>query len=133
MSDSFAALWTVARQAPLSMRFPRQECWSGLPFPPPADLPDPGINPHPLHQQVDCLPLSHQGRAMTVLCAKSLQSCSTLCDPMDSSPPGSSFHGILQARILQWVAISSSRGSSRPRDGAHVSCISCIGRHVLYY
>ena len=40
--------------------------------------------------------------------AKSLQSCSTLCDPIDGSPPGSSVHGILQARILEWVAISSS-------------------------
>ena len=48
--------------------------------------------------------------------AKSLQSCLTLCDPMDWSPPGSSVHGMLQARILEWVAISSSRGSSQPRD-----------------
>ena len=43
MPDSFGALWTVARQAPLSMGFPRQEYWSGLPFPSPGDLPDPGI------------------------------------------------------------------------------------------
>ena len=50
------------------------------------------------------------------------QSCSTLCDPMDCSPPGSSLHGILQARILEWVAIPFSRGSSRLRDGAQVSC-----------
>ena len=49
------------------------------------------------------------------------QSCLTLCDPMDCSPPGSSLHGILQARILEWVAISSSRGSSRPRDRTWVS------------
>ena len=48
--------------------------------------------------------------------AQSLQLCLTLCDPMDCSPPGSSVHGILQARILEWVAISSSRGSSQPRD-----------------
>ena len=41
----FATLWTVARQAPLSMGFPRQENWNGLPFPPPEDLPDPGIEP----------------------------------------------------------------------------------------
>ena len=47
-----------------------------------------------------------------VLCAKSLQSCPILCDSMDGSPPASSVHGILQARILEWVAISSSRGSS---------------------
>ena len=52
------------------------------------------------------------------------QSCLTLCDPVDCSPPGSSVHGILQARILEWVAISSSRGFSRPRDRTQVSRIS---------
>ena len=48
--------------------------------------------------------------------AKSLQSCLTLCDPIDGSPPGSPVPGILQARILEWVAISFSRGSSQPRS-----------------
>ena len=48
--------------------------------------------------------------------AKSLQLCLTLCNPMDCRPPGSSVHGILQARTLEWVAMPSSRGSSRPRD-----------------
>ena len=52
------------------------------------------------------------------------ESCPTLCDPMDCSPPGSSIHGILQARILEWVAISFSRGSSQPRDQTQVSCIA---------
>ena len=47
--------------------------------------------------------------------AKSLQSCPTLCDPMDCSPPGSSVHGILQARILEWVTMHSSRRSSQPK------------------
>ena len=51
-----------------------------------------------------------------LLHAKSLQSCLTLYDPMDCSLPGSSVHGILQARILEWVAMPSSRGSSQPRD-----------------
>ena len=54
------------------------------------------------------------------------QSCPTLWDPMDSSPPGSSVHGILQARILDWVAMPSSRGFSPPRDRAQVSYI--VGR-----
>ena len=49
-------------------------------------------------------------------CCLVAQACPTLCNPMDCSPPGSSTHGILQARILEWVAISFSRGSSRPRD-----------------
>ena len=48
--------------------------------------------------------------------AKPLQSGLTLCDPVDCSPPGSSVHGILQERMLEWVASSCSRGSSRPRD-----------------
>ena len=52
------------------------------------------------------------------------QSCLTLCNPMDCSPPGSSVHGILQARILERVAISSSRGSSQPRNWTRVSCIA---------
>ena len=52
------------------------------------------------------------------------QSCSTLCDPMDCSPPGASVHGILQARILQWVPIPFSRGSSRPRARTQVSHIA---------
>ena len=52
------------------------------------------------------------------------QSCPTLWDPMDCSPPGFSIHGILQARILEWVAISFSRESSQPRDGTQVSCIT---------
>ena len=51
------------------------------------------------------------------------QSCPTLCNPMDCSRPGSSVHGILQTRILEWVAISSSRGSSRPRYQTHISCL----------
>ena len=61
--------------------------------------------------------------------AKSLQSCMTLCNPIDHSPPGFWSQGILQARILEWVAMSSSRGSSRPRARTHTSC---IGRQILY-
>ena len=52
------------------------------------------------------------------------QSCLTLCDPVDCSPPGCSVHGSLQARIMEWVVISFSRGSSRPRDQTQVSCIA---------
>ena len=65
--------------------------------------------------------------------AKLLQSCPTLCNPMDCSPPGSSVHGILWARILEWVTMPSSRGSSSPRDRTCVSYVSCIGRQVLYH
>ena len=55
----------------------------------------------------------------------------TLCNPLDYSPSGSSVHGIFQARILEWVAISSSRESSWPRDWTQVSWISCIGRQIF--
>ena len=57
------------------------------------------------------------------------QSCLTPCDPVDCSSP---VHGLLQIRILEWVAISSSSGSSWPRDPTRISCMSCIGRQVLY-
>ena len=67
------------------------------------------------------------------------QSCPILCDPMDYSPPGSSgssgssAHGIFQARILEQVAISYSRGSSLPRDQTCISWVSCVGRWILYH
>ena len=63
---------------------------------------------------------------------KSFQSCPTLQKPVDRSQPGSFVHGIFQGRILQWVAMLSSKRSSRPRDQAFISHISCIGRQVLY-
>ena len=62
--------------------------------------------------------------------AKSLQSRPTLWDPVDCSLPGCSVRGILQARILEWVAMSSSRRSFRPGDWTRISCGSCIGRQV---
>ena len=62
------------------------------------------------------------------VCVLVAQSCPTLCNPMDCNPPGSSVHEIFQARILEWVAISFSRGSSQPRDRTHVSY---IGRQIL--
>ena len=62
---------------------------------------------------------------------KVAQLCLTLCDPMDWSLPGSCVHGILQARILEWVAISFSRGSSRPRNWTQVSCTA--GRFFTFW
>ena len=67
-------------------------------------------------------------------CAHSVtQLCPILCDSMDCSSPDSSVHGVFQARILEWMAISSSRGSSRPRNQIHVFCVSWIGRWILYH
>ena len=93
--------WTAAYQAPLPMGFSRQEYWSGVPLPSPMQVID-----------------SHNNTALYIHCydsdngmrwyAKSLQSCPTLCDPIDGSPPGSAIPGILQARTLEWVAISFS-------------------------
>ena len=63
--------------------------------------------------------------------AKVLQLCLTLRDPVDCRPPGSSVHGVLQARILEWIAIPFIRGSSQPRERIGLPYISCIGRRVF--
>ena len=75
-----------------------------------------------------CTPLSDPKSRALLYCLPGgnwlvAQSCPTLCDPVDSSPPRPSVHGILQARILEWIAISFSRESSRRRYWSHVSCI----------
>ena len=67
----------------------------------------------------------------TCVHAQALQSCLTLCDPMDCSLPGSSVHGVLQARILEWVAMPSSKGSSQPRNRTYVS--STAGRFFTHW
>ena len=61
------------------------------------------------------------------------QSYPTLCDPMDCSPPGSSIHGNFQARILEWVAISFSRGYSPPRDQTHISRVCLLHCKQIFY
>ena len=68
---------------------------------------------------------------MVCVCAKSLQLCPVLSNSMDSGPSGSSVHRILQTRILEWVAMAFSRGSSQSRDWTCISYVSCIGRWVL--
>ena len=105
----FATPWTVACPAPLSMEFSRQESWSGLPFSPPGDLSDPGIEPASPALVGRFFTLEPPG--ITHFLGEVAQSCPTLCDPVDCSLPGSSVHGISQAGILEWVAIPFSRGS----------------------
>ena len=84
------------------MEFSRQEYWSGLPFPPPGDFPDLGVRSGSFALQTDSLLSEPPGKPkMPAAAAKSLQSCLTLCDPMDCSPPGSSVQWILQARALK--------------------------------
>ena len=92
--------WTVAHQAPLFMGFLKQEYWSGLPFPPPIPL-----------------------YAAAAAAAKSLQSCLTLCDPIDGSPPGSPVPGILKARTLEWVAIFFSNAWKWKVKVKSLSCV----------
>ena len=71
--------------------------------------------------------------AWAALLAKSLHSCPTLCDPMDYNLPGSSVRGIFQARTLEWVSTSYSRGSFQPRDQTCIFYASCTGQQILYY
>ena len=95
-----------------------------LPKPPPWESKAPAFIQVPFYP----LPL-YPPWAERCVHAKLLQSCPTLRDSMDYSPPGSCVLGIPEARTLEWVAISFSRGSSQPTDGTHVSC---IGRQILY-
>ena len=176
---------TVARQAPLSMEFSREEYWSGLPFPlrlwgnrgleadgnliwvntggETGDFRD-GSRRGPSvvrfwvrGDQVKCQEITGKWGAPTTRqerergqpaprpahllwplrstpgADKCAQPCLTLCDLMSGSPPGSTVHGILQARIPEWVAISSLRRSSQPGDATRASCVSCSDRQVLCY
>ena len=111
-------------RAALPKGIPRQEHWSGMSFPSPEDLPDPWA---------DSLPLNYQGSQSDIVCELSRFSHALLCSPMGYSPPGSSVHGILPARILKWVAMPSSRGSSQLSDQIHMSYVSFIARQVLYH
>ena len=87
-------------------------------------FPTQGSNLGLLHCRQFLYPLSHLGSLILCCCSSVTKLCLTLCDPVDCSSPGSSIHGILQARILEWVAISFSRGSFQPRDRTWVSCIA---------
>ena len=98
--------------------------------------------PHPLHFPLlffctsSTTPLPHPFPISTppssLCCVVLTQSCLTLCGPVDCSLLGSSIHGIFQARILEWIAISFSGGSSQPRDQTCVSSVSCmLGRFFI--
>ena len=85
----FGIPWTVGHQVPLSMKFSRQEYWSGFPFPPPKDLHNPAIKPlFPALADI-FFATELPGKCIHAAAAKSFQSCPTLCDPIDGSPPGS--------------------------------------------
>ena len=121
MSDSFVSPWTVASQAPLSIGLPRQEYWSGLTFPSWVySQPRDWIRVSCIGRQILYRWVSREGEGE----GEVTQSCPTLCDPMDCILPGSSVHGIFQARVLEWIAISFSRASSWPRNQIRVSRIA---------
>ena len=113
-----ATPWTVAYQASLSMGFSRQEYWSGLPFPPPGDLPNPRIKPASLSSP------TLAGRFFTTSTTWESENRSVMSYSVTSM--GCTVHGILKARILEGVAFSFSRGSSQAWDRTQVSRI--IGR-----
>ena len=86
----FTVPWTVALQAPLSMGFSRQECWSGLPCPSPGDLPDPGIEPTSIMSPAlaVAVQLKLSGHCLLIDYCLVIKSCQTLCNPMDCNMPG---------------------------------------------
>ena len=88
--------WTIAGEVPLSMGFSSQEYWSGLPFPSPGNLSDPGIKLWSPALKVDSLPTEAPGKPYKELV---IQPCLTLCDPIDYNSLGPSVHGILQAKV----------------------------------
>ena len=123
--------WIVADQAFLYMEFSREEYWSRLPFPSSRIEPrSPALQADSLLSEPPKDILHKEANPCVCVCVKSLQLCTILCDPLDCSPPDSSVHGICQANILEWVAISYSRRSSLPGDWTWVSYASCIGKQA---
>ena len=115
----------------LSMEFSRQEYWSGLVFPSPGYFPNSETEPESPALAGGLFTTDHPGSPR----AHCVCVCSVMPDylrPHGCNPPGSFVHGIFQARTLEWAAMSSSRGLSWSRDQTQVSCVSCIGRWILY-
>ena len=130
----FPTPWAIAPQTLCPWDLLRQEDCSRLPFPFPGDLPNLGIKPESPALAGRFFTTEPPGKhSLARVCAKSVQMCLNLCDAMDCSLSGFSVHGILQARILEWVATSFFRGSSWPRDQTHFSYVSCTGGQVLYH
>ena len=119
--------WAAACQAPLSTRSPRQEYWGGLSFPPPADLPDPEIEPTSSALARGFFTTEPPGKppfcGYPMLCLVA-PLCPTLCDPWPVAYQGPLSMGILQARIFESVSVPSSRGSSQTRDQIQISLVA---------
>ena len=121
MPDSFTTPWTVAHQAPLSTWFPRQEYWSGLPFPSPGALPDSRTEPASPALAGGLFTSEPPGKPRVVLVA---QSCLTLGDPMDCSPPAPPSMGFYRQEHWSVLPFPSPGESSWPRDLTRVSGIA---------
>ena len=139
VSDSFVTPQTVTHQVPSVQEIfqtrildwkKKKRILEWVAFSTPGNLLNLKINPRfLLGRQI--LHLAGGATSMNV-CVRA-QSHPTLCDSIDCSLPASPVHGIFQARILKWVAISYFRGSSQPRVWTFVSCISCTGRQIRYH
>ena len=137
-----ATQWTSAYQAPRSMGFARQEYWSGLPLSSPKkvcyamlslSVVSDSVQPHRRQPTRLCCPWDSPGKHTGVGChfllqcikvkseSEVAQSCPTLSDPMDCSPPGSSIHGIFQARVLERGAIAFSETCGSIRFGLRIT------------
>ena len=138
--------WTIARQAPLSMGFSRQEYWSGLPFPSPGDLPNPGIEPPSLMSPVltgmfftTSTTCKAPDLFMLCMCLVT-QSCPATCDPMDCNPPGSSVHGGSPGKntevgcrfFLQGVFPTQASNPGLPRYRQILYCLRHQGNPSTY-
>ena len=166
MSNSVRAMVCAAHQAPLSMGFSRQEYWIGLPFPSPADLPHPGMEPACPHfrqimvwaaREALLFPSStnqysssiraiiNLKRILTLtspdfclsflspacMCAKSLKLCPILCEPKESSLPGSSVHGVSPGKNTGVSCHALLQGIFLTQRSNHVSCWSCTAGDSL--
>ena len=135
----FATLGTIARQASLTTGFSRQEYWSGLPFPPPRYVPDStqrtgecqSFSTPQAKLPTSLFKLVFSHRVCVYVCVLAIQLCPTLCNALDCHSSGRYVLKILSARILEWVAITFSRGSSWPRDWTQVSCTA--GRFLIVW
>ena len=140
MSNSFATLWTVAHQAPLSMEFPKQEYWSGLPFPSPGDLPDPGIKSESPALARGFFTTSTKARHKLLIirkkiiyiyyitqkgdcCFSRLVMSDSFATPWTIAHQASLSMGFPRPEYWNGLPFSSPGESSQPRDQTHVSCI----------
>ena len=123
-------LWTIARQAPLSMGFSRQECWRGLPFPPPGDLPNSGIKTTSLASPA----LTGEFFTTSTTLVLSHLSCLMLCNPMDCSTPGLPVpHHFLEFAQVHLHCIGDAIQLAHPRMPSSHSTLNLSQHQGLFH